>query len=241
MASLQLPSTTLRFSGTAASAAPTMSSREIADLVEKRHDNVKRTIETLAERGVVTLPQIEETSFTDSAGKTQWVKAYRVGKRDGYVVVAQLSPEFTGRMVDRWQELESQLAPQMRSQALRLAADLAEQVEQQQAQIATMAPKAIALDRLIADDGMVLISDAAKLLDMPINELFDWLRANRWIFRRTGSKRDVAYADKLSAGLLKHRYYPVPQPDGTEALKARALLTRKGIARLAHIFSKTVI
>ena len=38
----------------------TMSSREIAELVEKRHDNVKRTIETLLERGVIASPQIEE-------------------------------------------------------------------------------------------------------------------------------------------------------------------------------------
>ena len=37
-----------------------MSSREIAELVEKRHDNVKRTSETLADRGVIQLPQIEE-------------------------------------------------------------------------------------------------------------------------------------------------------------------------------------
>lgn len=38
----------------------TMSSRETAELVEKRHDNVKRTIETLVERGVIASPQIEE-------------------------------------------------------------------------------------------------------------------------------------------------------------------------------------
>lgn len=37
-----------------------MTSLEIASLVEKRHDNVKRTIETLAERGVISFPQIEE-------------------------------------------------------------------------------------------------------------------------------------------------------------------------------------
>jgi len=29
--------------------------------VEKRHDNVKRTVETLSERGIITFPQIEET------------------------------------------------------------------------------------------------------------------------------------------------------------------------------------
>ena len=58
-------------------AAPTMSSREIAELVEKRHDNVKRTIETLVTRGAIASPQIEEKS---TAGRP--VVEYRVGKRD---------------------------------------------------------------------------------------------------------------------------------------------------------------
>ena len=40
----------------------TMSSKEMADLTEKRHDNVKRLIETLASKGVITLPQIEEVT-----------------------------------------------------------------------------------------------------------------------------------------------------------------------------------
>lgn len=85
------------------SSSKTMSSREIAELVEKRHDNVKRTIETLVERGVIDHPQIEE--YPDSLGRP--AKEFRIGKRDSFVVVAQLSPEFTARLVDRWQELES--------------------------------------------------------------------------------------------------------------------------------------
>jgi phage regulator Rha-like protein len=40
---------------------PSMTSLEIAELVEKRHDNVKRTIETLIARGVITSPQIEKS------------------------------------------------------------------------------------------------------------------------------------------------------------------------------------
>jgi hypothetical protein len=36
------------------------------------------------------------------------VEVYMVGKRDSYTVVAQLSPEFTARLVDCWQELEQQ-------------------------------------------------------------------------------------------------------------------------------------
>lgn len=30
------------------------------------------------------------------------------GKRDSIIVVAQLSPEFTARLVDRWKELEEE-------------------------------------------------------------------------------------------------------------------------------------
>ena len=36
----------------------TMTSREMADLTEKRHDSVKRTIETLLGQGVIRSPQI---------------------------------------------------------------------------------------------------------------------------------------------------------------------------------------
>jgi hypothetical protein len=36
----------------------TMTSREMADLTEKRHDSVKRTIDTLAARGAISQPQI---------------------------------------------------------------------------------------------------------------------------------------------------------------------------------------
>ena len=42
------------------SAIMRMTSVEIADMVEKRHDNVKRTIESLAEQGVISFPQVEE-------------------------------------------------------------------------------------------------------------------------------------------------------------------------------------
>jgi phage regulator Rha-like protein len=87
-----------------------MSSREIAELVDSRHDKVKQSIERLAERGVITLPPLGE--YLDVLGRP--AKHYLVGKRDSYVVVAQLSPEFTARLVDRWQELEArQAAPAM--------------------------------------------------------------------------------------------------------------------------------
>ena len=97
------------------SAAMRMTSVEIADMVEKRHDNVKRTIETLVEQSVISLPQIEEVKIQRER-RLETSQAYifegEKGKRDSIVVVAQLSPQFTARLVDRWQELESQQVKQ---------------------------------------------------------------------------------------------------------------------------------
>lgn len=64
----------------------TMSSREIADLVGKRHDKVKQSIERLAERGVIDLPPLGE--YLDTLGRP--ASEYRIGKRDSYIVVAKL-------------------------------------------------------------------------------------------------------------------------------------------------------
>ena len=88
----------------------TMTSIEIAELVGKRPDNVKRTIEHLAERGVISFPQIEEKP-TAGRPASYYVFEGEQGKRDSIIVVAQLCPEFTARLVDRWRELENARGP----------------------------------------------------------------------------------------------------------------------------------
>ncbi|APX92578.1 hypothetical protein BWR19_06265 [Halomonas sp. 1513] len=115
------------------STEPTMSSREIAEVVESRHDKVKQSMARLSGKGLITFTPMGEKS---SGGRPGVV--YHVGKRDSYVIVAQLSPEFTARLVDRWQELEEQVAqpklPQTFAEALRLAADTQEQLEEEHEQ-----------------------------------------------------------------------------------------------------------
>jgi phage regulator Rha-like protein len=85
----------------------TMSSDEIAKLVESRHDDVKRSIDRLVEKNVISQPPLAEVK--NHLGQT--VKIYSINKRDSFVVVAQLNPEFTGRVVDRWLELEAKQKP----------------------------------------------------------------------------------------------------------------------------------
>lgn len=119
----------------------TMSSREIADLVQSRHTDVCRSIERLMQSGVISgyapMPYTHQQN-------NQVYHEYHIGKRDSYVIVAQLSPQFTAALVDRWQELEeSQFKiPQTYSEALQLCADQAKQLE-------LAAPKVAFVDRLV--------------------------------------------------------------------------------------------
>lgn len=91
-----------------------MNSVEIESLTGSRHDSVKRTIERLAESGVISLPPLVGVKVQRER-RAESVEAYVFsgvkGRRDSIIVVAQLCPEFTARIVDRWQELETGKAP----------------------------------------------------------------------------------------------------------------------------------
>lgn len=127
----------------------TMSSREIAELVESRHSDVVRSIERLMQSETIW-NGYAPTAYTNPQNR-QTYHCYMLNKRDSYVVVAQLSPQFTARLVDRWQELESQRfnIPTTLSGALRLAAEQAEQIEKQREQIAIAAPKVAFVDEYV--------------------------------------------------------------------------------------------
>lgn len=215
--------------------AQTMSSREIAELVGSRHDKVKQSIERLAERGVIGLPPMGEVR--NHLGQS--VAEYRVGKRDSYIIVAQLCPEFTARLVDRWQELEEAARqpaiPQTLPEALRLAADLAEQNTHLQLVVSEQAPKVEALQRIAEARGAMCLTDAAKHLGLRRVDLLDWMRANRWIYRREGSARWVAYQPREAAGLLEHKVTLLGlDEEGDQRLASQVKVTAKGLTLLAQ-------
>lgn len=217
----------------------TMSSREIAELVEKRHDNVKRTIETLAEKGVIVRPQIEDEQEVDAMGRKRTTSVYRLQKRDTYIVVAQLSPEFTARLVDRWQELEDRAAkPAMLSGPQLMAAALIEAqatLSAQNRQIEAMREDVAAHERLSKADGSLNITEAAKTLAMRPKDLFSWLSQRGWIYRRPGSPNWLGYQDKTNTGYLEHKTTTVLRADGTEKITEQVRVTPKGLAKLAKL------
>lgn len=162
---------------TTAYGSVTMSSREIADLVGSRHDKVKQSIERLAERGTIQLPPLGEV--TNHLGQT--VQEYRIGKRDSYVIVAQLSPEFTARLVDRWQELEQDAANPAKAlndpAALRsLLLDNVEKVLALQAQVEADAPKVTFHDEFVEKDGLYTLQNAGRILTGRPNKFIQELK-----------------------------------------------------------------
>ncbi|EME5081859.1 phage antirepressor KilAC domain-containing protein [Klebsiella aerogenes] len=168
-----------------------MSSRDIADLVESRHDDVKRSIERLAERGAIQLPPMADVKNH----LNQSVTVYMVGKRDSYVVVAQLSPEFTARLVDRWQELEAasnSVIPQSFSDALRLAADLEEEKQRLALELASAAPKVEFVDRYCTANGSLSFRQVAKLLKAKEPELRLFLIEREIMYRLGGTLTPMA-------------------------------------------------
>lgn len=97
-----------------------MTSLEVSELVGKRHDNVKRLIEKLAESNVISYPQIEDGIKSANGVITKlYVFSGEQGKRDSIIIVAQLSPEFTASIVDRWQHLEKKELSKLEKKAKR--------------------------------------------------------------------------------------------------------------------------
>ncbi|MEC3939151.1 phage antirepressor KilAC domain-containing protein [Leclercia adecarboxylata] len=166
--------------------AVTMSSREIAELVQSKHSDVKRSAERLVAGGVLTAP-LAQFDFEHNGNVYQ---EYRFNKRDSLVVVARLSPEFTAAVVDRWQELEEGRnisVPRSLPEALRLAADLAEQKEQLTLQLAAAAPKVEFVDRYCSASGSLSFRQVAKLLKAKETEFRLFLIENDIMYRLGGA------------------------------------------------------
>lgn len=130
----------------------TMSTREIAQLLNKQHSNIKVSAERLAEKGTIAL----QGSDFEHNGNTY--TEYLLNKRDTLILVAQNCPEFTAAIVDRWQELEEQQAPKLPqtfAEALQLAADQAKQLE-------LAAPKVAFVDNLVDRSNLMNASQVAQ-------------------------------------------------------------------------------
>ncbi|MDR5765016.1 phage regulatory protein/antirepressor Ant [Caballeronia sp. LZ028] len=88
----------------------TMSSREIAELCGKRHDNVMRDIRLMLIdlHGVDGVLKFEDTQINQQ--NDQRYPIFRLPKRETLILVSGYSVVMRARIIDRWQELEARAA-----------------------------------------------------------------------------------------------------------------------------------
>ena len=123
--------------------------------------------------------------------------------------------------------------PQTLPEALRLAADLAEQKAKAEAMLAIAAPKAEALDRLAAGDEAVTMTQAAKLLGVKRERLTNWMNANGWIYRQNGSW--VAYQQHIENGRMQYKEAKYTDLNtGQDCHRPYCHIMPKGLAKLAE-------
>ena len=220
-----------------AGAPLTMSSREIADLCEKRHDHVMRDIKKMMEDLGEAAPNFGGF-YTGENGKE--LPCFNLPKDLTLTLVAGYSTILRKRIIDRWLALEGATPDPMAMlsdpAAMRgLLLTYTEKVIALEGEVAEMRPQVQALERIAVSDGSLCITDAAKTLQVRPKALFEFLRSHRWVYSRLGSG-EIAYQDKLASGLLEHKTTTVYRSDGSEKTATQVRVTPKGLTRLAREF-----
>lgn len=183
----------------------TMSSREIAGLINKNHSDLCRSIERLIAKGVIW--GYQPTAYTHPQNGQVYYE-YHLNKRDSLVVVAQNCPEFTAAIVDRWQELENQqkhpALPDFTNPA-ESARAWAEEYEKRQIaeqQAALMKPKADFVDNYVSAGGSKSLRETAKILKMPERDLIMKLISDKCLYRTSGNGNLLPYQSRHSQDLF---------------------------------------
>ena len=188
---------------TSAIHAPMMTSVEIAELCQKRHDHVCRDIRTMIEQLEIQSPQIWG-DYRDSLGRVY--PCFNLPKDLCLTLVSGYSIVLRKKIIDRWLELEGQQTPkipQTFSEALRLAADLEEQKQRLQHELAEAAPKVAFVDRYVTATGSMTFRQVAKLLEAKETELRLFLIENRIMYRLNNVL--TPYQQHIDAGRFEVR------------------------------------
>ena len=209
----------------------TMSSREIAELTGKRHDNVVRDIKAMFEQlgdGEGFL-RSEDTYTHPQNG--QKYKCYSLPKEETICLIAGYNAQVRMRIIKRWQELEQRESahfkmPKTLSEALLLAGQQAALAEERQRMLEQQKPKVEFAETVERSDGTLSIGEFAKLLPkewkIGRNKLFKWLRDNKYLM-----KDNVPYQRYVNEGLFEV-IETVNEYDSQDYINLLTLITGKG-------------
>ena len=212
----------------------TMSSREIAELTGKDHRHVLRDLDVLrAQLGDMFVGAAQTWTHPQNS---QRYPEYVLDKDTTICLVAGYDAVVRMRIIKRWQDLEAQQAPklpQTMAQALRLAAEQAEQIEVQQEQLALAAPKVEFVERYVLSTGNAGFREVAKLLGAKEYAFKEFLIAKRVLYSLAG--RMTPYSEHIEA---KRFFVRTGTSQRNEHSFVQAQFTPKGIEWVAGLWGK---
>lgn len=118
--------------------------------------------------------------------------------------------------------------PQTLPEALRLAADLAEKNQLLLAEQKANAPKVDFCDQVVADNGSMTITKAAKVIGYPPRKLKDYIRQIGWLY----ANADTPMQHVITSGYMVLRFAHWTDSDGAPIEKPYPHITAKGMFNL---------
>jgi phage antirepressor YoqD-like protein len=213
----------------------TMSSKDISILLGTRHDSVKRTIDRLVDNHVISRPPMVDG---EKAANGVFESVYKINKRSSYIIVAQLSPEFTADLVDRWQELEAKEKPALPdfTNPVIAAREWANAKEAEMLALSKLEeakPAIQFVERYVESEQLKGFREVAKLLKIKEPELRAFLVQEKIMYKLGGIW--TAYQNHIDAGRFK--VVAVLSSAGFSANETK--FTTKGVEWLYRMMDKS--
>ncbi|OAK78513.1 antirepressor [Lacticaseibacillus rhamnosus] len=212
-------------------------SLRVAEVFGKDHKHVLETISNLAAEKSAAKFFAETTYY--NRGK-QYPMYYM--NRDGFTLLAmgftgKKALQFKIQYIQAFNSMETQIRtgyaiPGSYAEALKLAANQAEKIEQQKQTIAIQAPKALFADAVATSHTSILIGDLAKLIrqngvDIGQNRLFAWLREHGYLIG-SGDRRNMPTQRAMDLELFDIKERTFQNPDGSVRITKTTKVTGKG-------------
>lgn len=220
-----------------------MLSSDIAELCQKRHDNVKRLIDNLINQQVIACPQIEVVQ-KEANNRIYDVEVFvftgEQGKLDSITVVAQLCPEFTAALVKRWYELEQQTPAFDISNPQHLLQAIEVQAKQNLQLSAENQVLSKAIETITHTEHGVKFQQACKILNVKQQELAEWLRKHNWDRYLNNARASTYYSENRGYCETKYSLKEGVKPSGQSYsyTQTEFFILPKGMQILAKRFGE---
>lgn len=202
-----------------------MTSREISTLVGKTHRHVMRDIEVMLEQ-LGEQPERYAQLWTHPQNGQNY-REFVLDREHTECLITGYSAVLRMKVIKRIREIENsgQSLPSL-AEALRLAADLAEQTTNQQAQIEASAPKIEFADRIAEITKGISIPNFAKTVGIGPLKLFEWMRDNG-ILIAGGQRHNLPLQRYIDRGYfaVRHSHY---EANGERRASFSTCLSGKG-------------